>query len=45
MLYIYILEVGNLNKIYKNENEILIKICFLIFEELLKFECMVFCID
>lgn len=27
MLYIYTLEVGNLNKIYKNENEISIKIC------------------
>lgn len=26
-IYIYTLEVGNLNKIYKNENEISIKIC------------------
>lgn len=28
-IYIYTLEVGNLNKIYKNENEISIKICVL----------------
>lgn len=44
-IYIYTLEVGNLNKIYKNENEISIKICFSTFEELPKLERMVFCTD